>query len=944
MVDPRDFSLNDVPVVARAARSVSDILEETYHILVLFILAAYMLAVRLQTYGRFVTDSGVYFSGNDPWYHYRAVKYSIANWPFTIPFDPLTGFPDGAAVGQFGTLFDQILATVILVLGLGSPSDELVRTVMVLAPPVIGALCLIPVYAIGKQLHSRRAGVIGAFALAMTPGVFLSRSLVGVADHNIAEPLFMLIAVSVVIYAFKKATTDVLVSEVLLNTDRQTLLSELTPGILAGFAVAAYLLVWPPGVLLVGILAISYTGYAVVASVSDQQVEPVLLVGVVSNLTLSVVLALNIETFQLSSTRLGPVQIGLAAATALWCGILIAGLRWLDDRELPAYAFGGATVATVAVGFGAVNVLTPELWQFVYSNLIRVVGFGQHAGILTIGEGQPFVGDSGFVPTVVYNYGLLLFTGALGAAFIAGRGAKRLREGEPAPGDLLVLVWAVVITLAAFTQVRFNYYLAPVTAILVGYALARSLDVIGFPDARPNLEAYQYVSLVLVLLVVFVPVLAFPVDSSTATRAQAHDVGEYTAWEEPLEWMNTNTPEYDSLDTYGTYQEPADGSYDYESDVYGVMSWWDYGHYTSTTAERVPVANPFQQNARESARFLLAENESNANAVLTEMGAENTRYVAVDWKMVTPSSKFSAPVVWHPSLSRQDMFDAVYQTDANGQPQARMTTLKQRYFDSLAVRLYSYHGSAKQPAPVAIDYETRALRTQDGQQLSIKTAPKTNDTNPVFKRFENAQQATQFADRNKSAHVGGFGLQPRERVPALNHYRLVKTSEETAFSSRSYQNALQNYARFGQVQYSDFTRNGAWVKLFERVPGAKVNGENGPANATVLAQVEIQDPDTNTTFNYVQYAQTDTNGEFQMTVPYSTTGYDQYGPDNGQTNLSVRATGSYEFVSLKRTFSFGSGQLQPTSVDRRSATADVPEGAVNGATNTTVTVTLEKET
>jgi len=62
----------------------------------------------------FFVDGEVLFHGNDPWYHYRSVSYTVRNWPATMPFDPWTYFPYGNASGQFGTLFDQIIATAAL--------------------------------------------------------------------------------------------------------------------------------------------------------------------------------------------------------------------------------------------------------------------------------------------------------------------------------------------------------------------------------------------------------------------------------------------------------------------------------------------------------------------------------------------------------------------------------------------------------------------------------------------------------------------------------------------------------------------------------------------------------------------------------------------------------------------------------------------------------------
>jgi len=63
-----------------------------------------------------------------------------------------------------------------------------------------------------------------------------------------------------------------------------------------------------------------------------------------------------------------------------------------------------------------------------------------------------------------------------------------------------------------------------------------------------------------------------------------------------------------------------------------------------------------------------------------------------------------------------------------------------------------------------------------------------------------------------------------------------------------------------------------------------------------------------------------------MTLPYSTTGYDEYGPETGHTNVSVRANSSYQFVAPEAG-AFGQ--------------ADVTEGQVVGEDESPVTVDLE---
>lgn len=125
------------------------------------------------------------------------------------------------------------------------------------------------------------------------------------------------------------------------------------------------------------------------------------------------------------------------------------------------------------------------------------------------------------------------------------------------------------------------------------------------------------------------------------------------------------------------------------------------------------------------------------------------------------------------------------------------------------------------------------------------------------------------------------------------------------------------------------------TKIFERVPGATVEG-TGPANTTLTAQVEMQMEGSNETFTYRQMSETDDDGSFTMTVPYATTGYDEWNPDNGHTNVSVRANSSYEFQTLE--------QADNGTVYMWSDSANVSEGQVIGQDTSETTVDMERST
>jgi dolichyl-diphosphooligosaccharide--protein glycosyltransferase len=160
--------------------SILDYFESYYHIPLLLGALAFMLWTRIRSYGNFVVDGQVYFRGNDPWYHFRETSYLLENWPNTMPFDPWTGFPVGTTIGQFGTLWDHIMAVSIWIASpiMGGPEE-----VMLVMSPIIGSLVAIPTYLIARRFVSRPAAIVVVGVLALLPGTFFSYSLVGFPDH-----------------------------------------------------------------------------------------------------------------------------------------------------------------------------------------------------------------------------------------------------------------------------------------------------------------------------------------------------------------------------------------------------------------------------------------------------------------------------------------------------------------------------------------------------------------------------------------------------------------------------------------------------------------------------------------------------------------------------------------------------------------------------------------
>jgi len=952
--------------------------EKWYQIPTLVVLLGFMLWIRVQSYSNFIQDGRVLLSGNDAWYHLRQTTYTVQNWPNTMPYDVWTYFPIGTGQGQFGSLFDQIVATVALIVGLGDPSQQTIATVLLVMPAVFGTLVAIPVYLAGRRMGGRFAGLVSVLILALSTGGLLQRSMVGFSDHHVAEALFQMLAVLGFMVAVSVSETEMPVWELVANREWEPLRRPLTWAILAGFALALYIWVWPPAVLLIVILGLYFFVQLNVDYLRGRSPDHVAFTGVVGLGTAGLLSFIPLSEFALATTDFTLLQPLLAFAVAFGCGFMAFLARVWDDRDLDRRLYPLSVVGIIGAIAVLMALLTPNLYSFFVNNAARILGAGSATG-QTIGEAQPLTRP---LITFFVSYGLTAFSAVFGALLVV---VAHVRSDNPRGETLLVLVWSLVLLLATLSQQRFTYYLVLPIVVLNAYAVKFVIQYLTASErieSFKDIETFQVITVMAVLLVVVAPLVVnvggrpTVVDEAQGNQPSAGVVG----WGSSLEWMDDNTPEpgtYGGADSnmsyYGTV--PRQDDYDYPSGSYGVMSWWDYGHWITVRGERIPNANPFQQGATDAANFLLAPNETRANQVLDEVSEDDaaTRYVMVDWKMTNTWSrrangKFFAPIQFYDDadVSPRDFRQRVLSL-SGGQPRTAYYTRSQRYYNSTVNRLWQFHGSAQRPNPVVINYGERQV-----QGGTLRTLPRDR---PNFRQFRTLDQAREYL-QNNTGQIGGVGPNPPEYVEALEHYRLVRNSETSAIQRGSpYQLAVQSELRglaagmdlrnMSEVQarqvqsqlqgilFDTDSQNRSqlvrppWVKVFERVPGATIEGE-GPPNSSVAARVQIRSPTTDSSFIYRQMADTDAQGNFEMTLPYSTTGYENFGTENGYTNVSARATGSYRFYEAPTSTNY---QRPAVRVNETSgaqylytANATVPEANVVGENTSPITVELERQT
>jgi len=242
------------------------------------------------------------------------------------------------------------------------------------------------------------------------------------------------------------------------------------------------------------------------------------------------------------------------------------------------------------------------------------------------------------------------------------------------------------------------------------------------------------------------------------------ETGPDQHWHEALLWLRQNSPEPFGDPAYFNrfFEPPVDGqNYSYPESAYGVISAWDYGHWITAIAHRIPVSNPHQYGAGTTSRFMIAQSEKEGNKFVQQSGC---RYVMIDLEMVTRSfSSFSAWVGSSPSI----FGETLYQADQAGDVRPIMVYYPE-YYRSMCIRLYNFDGLEVSPADSikVISWENRVDIYGHPYKLIN-----------FSKQFTSYTEAEAYCQSNPQCKI--IGLDPFiSPVPLekLEHYRLVHSS------------------------------------------------------------------------------------------------------------------------------------------------------------------------
>ncbi|MFC1905695.1 oligosaccharyl transferase, archaeosortase A system-associated, partial [Chloroflexota bacterium] len=612
----------------------------TAALLAIFFAIALYFRIALPYDNIFVGD-WIKFASNDAYYYMRLVDNLLHNYPHSINFDAFTFYPNGYYVGT-PPFFAFFISSIAMIMGLGQPTQHIIDLVGVYIPPILGALTILPVYFIGKELFNRWAGVIAAGLLIILPGEFLGRSGLGFTDHHAAEVLLTTVAILFLILAVKSARQAQIHFSSFIIGNRKIFIKPLIYCVLAGIFLGIYLLTWAGGLLFVFIIFIYFIVQLIVNHLRGENVDYLVFISLVTFIIASILSLIFLPT-HLKASFFVP---------SLFIAILIPLVLAVLSNLLKRYRLAVYTLPLILTFLGGtalaiMYLINPDMLN---SMLAQFEIFNPGGAALTIYEAQPLL----FPDNGVFSFALvwISFTTSFFLGIIALFLLIYLAFKSNEPERMALIIWSLVILSAALGQRRFVYYLTINIALLTGYfswlllrfaglgknnagSEARSAKPVSKqkhrrqkqPTSSPGVVTISAMSIILFFLVFF-PNIGQAVETSSRVYFAPSD-----AWCQALDWLRTNTPDPSEPSDfyYDIYKPPPEGErYLYPASAYGVMAWWDYGHWITRIAHRMPNSTPGVWG--ECGQFFSKEDEKEANIIMDRL---NSKYVIVDRELAT---------------------------------------------------------------------------------------------------------------------------------------------------------------------------------------------------------------------------------------------------------------------------------------------------------------------
>jgi asparagine N-glycosylation enzyme membrane subunit Stt3 len=598
----------------------------------------------LQQYG----PMNLFAGGSDSFYHYRVTDYIILNHQ-NLGLDLSLHYPFGA-VNPREPLFDWMNAILGIlfapVFGGGVNGAQMAGAWFLdFQAPFWAALGVFPVYLIGKEVSSRRMGLVAALLYPIVVAS-IDSSTFGYANYLSFYTFFILIALYAYLRTVKAAGSRRWVEDYrhprqfwpALKSYYRHERSAVKWAVFTGVAFGTVMLAWQGYSFLVAAIVVFLAIQMII-----ERIRRVDSFGLYTLTWLVGLIGFPMAVPYYYFQGLGRVWFDQPAL--VFFGALLVLLPFFLLRDTPWVVSVPALIGTAAIAIGALFLLDPSDFTAI------VTGQGYFVKTLvysTVAEAQAPSVDS-----LILGYGVVTFFLAfVGLALYAWRTVRdRFRRVQ-----VMFIVFAILSIYLPLSAAKFFFIGSAGFALLPAEAIVRALDVGGFPalrrnitslsDRRSQLNAFRrsikgrHILVMALVVVIMVPNVWYSIDAGIPYNDKGtYSTQIYNTLPPPLRVAPANASSFylgaagTELDTPNQYDEAG---YNWlatqdtqlaEPQRPAFISWWDYGFQAVAEGDHPTVADNFQNGIDPAGNFLLAQNESNAIAVLatTLLSAEQAR-------------------------------------------------------------------------------------------------------------------------------------------------------------------------------------------------------------------------------------------------------------------------------------------------------------------------------
>jgi asparagine N-glycosylation enzyme membrane subunit Stt3 len=596
----------------------------------------------VQQWGALYTYAG----GSDSYYHSRVTSYIILTHTNLI-HDPMLKFPFGA-INPREPLFDWMNAILGIVFApfFGGNAIEAGAWFLELQGPLWAALTVFPVYLVGKEVSSRRMGLIAAMIFPFLPAS-IDSSIFGYANYL----SFYTFLIVVVLYSWIRTVKAVGKHRYVASYKdpkqfyqgvRTFLRTERTAvkwAVFTGVSLGALALAWQGYTY--GVVVIALSALILLIAERIRRIDSFGLyvsVWIVGLVGFPMAIPYYIVQNQFA------IWFGLPLL--LFFGVLLLLLPFLMLRDSPWVLSLPILVGEVVLAAVVLAVVSPDY----FTSIVTGQGyFVKNLIYSTVAEAQ-----APSIDELVVGYGVITFFLAfVGIALFV----VQLIRGRFPRATAVFLVFAILSIYLPISAAKFFLLGSPAFALLPAEGLRRALDVAGYPELRRTVaslsdrrsqfsafrRAFKIRHVLIMLLVVglILPNIWISIDAgipgNTKSGFSDQVAASLPSWLQPSSTIGASNAYFGaagtSLDTPNQY-DSAGYNWLATQDTNtpapnrpAFVSWWDYGFQAIDQGDHPSVADNFQNGIDPAGQFLLAQNESNAIGVLatTLLQAEQTK-------------------------------------------------------------------------------------------------------------------------------------------------------------------------------------------------------------------------------------------------------------------------------------------------------------------------------